>query len=174
MGEACALKRFAKVYTANWEKLVRRGRRRGLRDTSDAKQDGIISMPYAQQLVRRTIQYIPKRHADRTSTFLRRQTRRGDRELPLLDTMEGIWGVSDPGFVALELRDEVEALLSRLSPSDRELFILYYLEERSIEEIAEILGVSPEAIKSRLFRARESARRVLRELRGIPNCLGTE
>lgn len=174
MGEACALKRFAKVYTANWEKLVRRGRRRGLRDAEDAVQDAFLSVPYATHLTRMAIQYIPKRHADRTSTFLRRQTRRGDRELPLLETIWDIWGAPDPDIEGIGLKDEVAELLSRLSPSAASVLTEFYLEEQSIEEVAEIMGVSPEAIKSRLFRARESARRVLRELRGIPKSQGTE
>ena len=94
IGSARCLKRCAKAYTANWEKLVRRGRRRGLRDAEDAVQDVALSVLRAKQLTKRVIRYIPKRHVDRTSTFLGRQSRRGDRELPLLDTMAENWGAT--------------------------------------------------------------------------------
>lgn len=63
---------------------------------------------------------------------------------------------SDPAKDLLQREDM--ALLRRelafLSADHRELLIAYYIEERTVREIAERLHLSTEAVKSRLFRAR--------------------
>lgn len=57
----------------------------------------------------------------------------------------------------LERSEELAALeeaLGRLEPEDRAALVLRELEERSYEEIAEILGVPLGTVKSRIHRAR--------------------
>ncbi|GBD08712.1 ECF RNA polymerase sigma factor SigW [Candidatus Thermoflexus japonica] len=57
----------------------------------------------------------------------------------------------------VERRDQEEQIqqaLLRLSHEDRMVLVLYYWHERSCEEIASILGVSREAVRVRLHRAR--------------------
>jgi RNA polymerase sigma-70 factor (ECF subfamily) len=49
--------------------------------------------------------------------------------------------------------------LSSLPPAQREAIVLFELQERSVEEIAEIQRSSLSAVKSRLSRARERLRR---------------
>ena len=53
-------------------------------------------------------------------------------------------------------RDIVQKLLEKLPESERTVMVLYYLGEMSCEEIGRFLGVSPNTVKSRLRRARES------------------
>ena len=56
---------------------------------------------------------------------------------------------------------EVEQALAELKPAERNLLILFYLEELSLKEIAEILKSTPNSVKSRLSLARKSARKIL-------------
>jgi RNA polymerase sigma factor (sigma-70 family) len=60
----------------------------------------------------------------------------------------------DSGLEMLAVVDEVEAGLGRLHPADREAVVLHYLEELPVAEVAEVCGVPPGTIKSRLHRAR--------------------
>ncbi len=60
----------------------------------------------------------------------------------------------DRGIEMLIAVDSVEMGLGRLHPSDREAVVLHYLEELPVAEVAEICGVPPGTIKSRLHRAR--------------------
>ncbi len=51
-------------------------------------------------------------------------------------------------------RAVVQKLLSKLSESDRTVVTLYYIAEMTCEEIAKVLGVAPNTVRSRLYRAR--------------------
>ena len=55
---------------------------------------------------------------------------------------------------------EVEQALSKLKPNDRNLLVLFYLEELSLKEISEILKSTPGSIKARLSLARKAARKI--------------
>ncbi|CAN5308592.1 sigma-70 family RNA polymerase sigma factor [soil metagenome] len=65
---------------------------------------------------------------------------------------------SDGGVDAVDLIDSLQAGLARLHPADREVVVLFYLEERSINEVAEISNIPPGTVKSRLHRARRVIR----------------
>jgi RNA polymerase sigma-70 factor (ECF subfamily) len=54
----------------------------------------------------------------------------------------------------IRLRRALDAALARLSPPIRETFVLRHLEQWSIEEIAELLGLTESAVKMRLHRGR--------------------
>ncbi len=53
-----------------------------------------------------------------------------------------------------ERQSQVQALLTTLPPTDRLLVTLFYWEELSYDEIAQVAGLTVSAVKSRLFRAR--------------------
>ena len=86
---------------------------------------------------------------------LREQYRRPPAEL-LIDVES-----DDDAMQSLDVSDSVEKGLSHLHPTDREALVLYYFEQRSVKEVAEICGVPPGTIKSRLHRARTSIRKAL-------------
>ncbi|MGR9050667.1 sigma-70 family RNA polymerase sigma factor [Halobacillus faecis] len=50
----------------------------------------------------------------------------------------------------------------KLSVKLREVIIFYYYEELSVEEVAELLGVNVNTVKTRLHRARSSLKRMLK------------
>jgi RNA polymerase sigma-70 factor, ECF subfamily len=54
-----------------------------------------------------------------------------------------------------EVRDLTEKLLARAPAEDRTILVLKELEDRSVEEIAEILKLRPNTVKVRLHRARK-------------------
>jgi len=45
--------------------------------------------------------------------------------------------------------------LKELSPAHREVIDLVYYHERSIAEVAEIIGIPPNTVKTRMFHARK-------------------
>ncbi len=57
-------------------------------------------------------------------------------------------------------RDLAEKLLSKLETPDRLALTLFYGEDLSVEEVAELVGWSPSNVKTRLFRARNFLRNV--------------
>jgi RNA polymerase sigma-70 factor (ECF subfamily) len=53
--------------------------------------------------------------------------------------------------------------LAQLSAELRETFLLYYVQELSVSEVAAVLSLSPGTVKSRLFTARQRLRELLQE-----------
>jgi len=58
----------------------------------------------------------------------------------------------------------VQEMLARLPPDHRAAVVLRYWYDLSYQEIAQMAGISEEAVKSRLFRAREQLARLWREM----------
>jgi len=53
--------------------------------------------------------------------------------------------------------------LGQLSPELRDTFLLYYVQELSVPEVALVLNLPPGTVKSRLFTARQRLRELLQE-----------
>jgi RNA polymerase sigma-70 factor (ECF subfamily) len=90
--------------------------------------------------------------------------RRGNGELLLAALAADDRYPADPTEAALsrtELADAVEALGPAGSPH-RETWRLIYVEERSVAEVAELMGVPAGTVKSRAHRVRRLMRAVLR------------
>jgi RNA polymerase sigma-70 factor (ECF subfamily) len=60
-----------------------------------------------------------------------------------------------------EMGKRLQAAMQKLSPQDRELLTLYYLQDYDYEEIQAITGLSYTVLKTRLARARQRLRRQL-------------
>ena len=60
-----------------------------------------------------------------------------------------------------DLKHQVQSVINRLKPSDANIITLYYLHEQSVQEIAEITGLSVTNVKTKLFRLREQLRQEL-------------
>lgn len=60
-----------------------------------------------------------------------------------------------------DLSEQLQEAIKRLKPEDAALISLFYLHEKSVKEIADIMGLSPSNIKTKLHRLRESLKEAL-------------
>jgi len=56
---------------------------------------------------------------------------------------------------------DVMVALSRLSPRQRAVLVLFYLEDRTTKQIAQTLAMSPATVSVHLHRARRELRTIL-------------
>lgn len=77
---------------------------------------------------------------------------------------------SDPQHLVLEELEKaaLRRAVDSLPPTLREVTVLYYYEDLSVETIATILNIGEENVKSRLFRGRQKLREILRPERNPP------
>lgn len=64
-------------------------------------------------------------------------------------------------------REAVREALSRLPAEFRAVVILKYVEDRSYEEIAEMLNINVNTVRTRLFRAREKIKKIILDNREL-------
>jgi RNA polymerase sigma-70 factor (ECF subfamily) len=74
-----------------------------------------------------------------------------------------VTGSLSPGsrLMQAEMLARVREALAQLAPADREVLVLRHLEQLSVEEIAQVLGITKVAVTTRHFRALERLREVL-------------
>jgi len=91
--------------------------------------------------------------------------RRGEEELDE-DEAAAIADHTDDPEVALAKKDKGAALrqcLTRLSAEHREIVDLVYYHEKSVEEVASIVGIPEATVKTRMFYARKKLSELLKE-----------
>ena len=104
--------------------------------------------------------------------LMKLRKRRSDKTVPLdepIDTGEdemvreiAVWDENpEDSYSREELGEILDQAIQSLKPAYRTVFILRDIEELSIEETAEALGLSVSAVKSRLLRARLQLREKL-------------
>lgn len=89
------------------------------------------------------------------------RTRGGGARRDTIDVEEAGLASPDRADAAVErgeLATRLQQGLERLTPEQREAFVLKYVDERSYEEMAQLLGVGADALKMRVHRAREALR----------------
>ena len=80
---------------------------------------------------------------------------------------EAAAAIEDPGDdpeVAVQKKDKSEVLrkaIAQLSPEHREIIDLVYYHEKSVEEVAEIVGIPENTVKTRMFYARKKLAELL-------------
>ncbi len=83
------------------------------------------------------------------------------------DTVANTEAVSDPGlnpaelYMKSETNNDVRRILSKLPPRVGEIIRLYYMEEMSVGEIAERLGITQGTVKGQLYDGRHKLRKEL-------------
>lgn len=75
-------------------------------------------------------------------------------EIPAADETES-------GLIDSDRKEMVQRALEKLPPNQRVPLVLYHFENKRYEEIAELLNVSLGKVKTDIFRARESLRKIL-------------
>lgn len=100
----------------------------------------------------------------------RRRSKFAPTEEVPLDGHSPALGVADPSppldeaLVRKEVEQAVETAIRSLKPAFREVLLLRDVEGLSAAEVAEVLGLRVEAVKSRLHRARAALREALQPL----------
>ncbi len=85
----------------------------------------------------------------------RRATLVSLEDSPLIYTLESETARPEDHLLAQERSQEIQGLLDQLEPDYRTPLVLRYWHEYSYQEIADMMGISLAAVKSRLFRARQ-------------------
>jgi len=99
---------------------------------------------------------VVRRSIDRAAVLKRRRAREvGFEEAG--DRAEAVEPVTPRPVGETSLR--LDRLLERLSPVQRAAVALFYYEDRSVEEIARVLGMPENTVKTHLSRARAALRR---------------
>ncbi len=91
--------------------------------------------------------------------------RRGEEELDA-ETAGAIEDHADDPEVALAKKDKGAVLrqcLTKLSAEHREIVDLVYYHEKSVEEVAGIVGIPEATVKTRMFYARKKLSELLKE-----------
>ncbi len=65
-------------------------------------------------------------------------------------------------MIEKEISEEVEKMLGCLKPSDRELFLKLYVEEKTMDQVSQETGLRKEVIYNRLSRGKHKIRRQYR------------
>ncbi len=81
------------------------------------------------------------------------------------DTAGAIEDTSDDPEVSVQKKDKSVALrkcLEALSPEHREVIDLVYYHEKSVEEVAQIVGIPEATVKTRMFYARRKLSELLK------------
>ncbi|MFN8572107.1 MAG: sigma-70 family RNA polymerase sigma factor [Gemmatimonadaceae bacterium] len=92
-----------------------------------------------------------------TLNALRKQRREDIRRVPFEDTMPAM----EPAAGDPDLRESLTRAIDELSEAQRTVFVLHALEGYTHVEIGELLGISQNTSKGRLFDARAALRRKL-------------
>ncbi|GLW59109.1 SigE family RNA polymerase sigma factor [Kitasatospora phosalacinea] len=92
-------------------------------------------------------------------TYLSQKRLRKSSEVVTAELPERASASGDGG----ELRLVMVAALKQLPPRNRAVVVLRYLEDHSIEAVADMLGMSPGAVKSLNFRSLAKLREILGE-----------
>jgi RNA polymerase sigma-70 factor, ECF subfamily len=108
--------------------------------------------------------------SNRALDVLRARKRRPADSLDAaLDDEESNWAPEDPGETPVEFAERgdlaahLEAALGRLSHDQRVVVILSDVQGHSYDDIADMLGVAPGTVKSRIHRGRARLRDILNE-----------
>jgi RNA polymerase sigma-70 factor, ECF subfamily len=94
--------------------------------------------------------------------------RHGEESDPEEKTVQVAAQDADPERMLLsrEISAAQEMAMQRLTSTEKSAFVLRHFEDRSMNEIAEVLGIAPNTAKQTVFRAVQKLRRELAPLRG--------
>lgn len=91
-----------------------------------------------------------------TKNLYRDHVRLANRYVPLDEQMADHATAVDVRVERASALRQVRGRLRRVARGDRRALLLYVIREMSYAEIAEVLGISVGAVKTRIFRAREA------------------
>lgn len=119
----------------------------------------------AKWLTRIAVHACLDRLRSRRWLFWQRRLRQED-EQAILDTTPSSGPDPEDAMFAKQVAQRLARALDKLSLKQRSVFVLKHYEDRSLEEIAEMLAVDVGTVKAHMFRAVRKLRRELRDLYG--------
>jgi RNA polymerase sigma-70 factor (sigma-E family) len=114
----------------------------------DLAQETLIRVGLAWSRVRQDGNPVGYAHRTMLNLFLNRRRRRGD--IPVATVPET--GREDVGFAAVDAASDVRQLLADLPPKQRAAIALRYVHDMPDDEIGELLGCSPQTVRSQVSR----------------------
>ncbi len=85
---------------------------------------------------------------------VRRRRQETELDEKLAETVADQYGTPEQILLETDRSVQLRACLSQLSPDHREIIDLVYYHDKTIEEVAEIVGVPKNTVKTRMFYAR--------------------
>jgi RNA polymerase sigma-70 factor (ECF subfamily) len=119
----------------------------------------------AKWLTRVAVNTCLDRLRSRRWRFWRQRIDPGDEQI-VLAMAPDVGPSAEDRLLAAEIARRLAAALAGLSGRQRSVFVLRHFEDRSLEEIAEILGLEVGTVKSHISRALVKLRDELRDLYG--------
>lgn len=108
------------------------------------------------------------RIAVRTALDHLRKQKRLRQEVPFSSlgdsVLDWLHGARDAAIGAREAREILDLAMAKLSPEDRVVITFLEIEERSVEEIRRLTGMSGVAVRVRAHRARAKLRKILEKM----------
>lgn len=112
-------------------------------------------LPWLRQIVR-----------NQAHLWLREHSKETGDDLALAAALD-MGPSADERLIRDEQQQLIQAVLDELPESDREVILLYYREGSSARSVAQLLGISEDAVKQRLSRARQRIREEMWERFGV-------
>jgi len=92
---------------------------------------------------------------------VRRRRQEIELDDKVAETVADQYSTPEPILLETDRRAQLRACLSQLSPDHREIIDLVYYHDKTIEEVAEIVGVPKNTVKTRMFYARRRLAQLL-------------
>jgi RNA polymerase sigma-70 factor, ECF subfamily len=136
-------------------------------DVEDVAQEVFLRLYYSLEQLRSPEVFEPwlyRLTVNAALDYLRKRRRRPESRMADLSEQQMVTADAVAGTKANEdqkeksrLREFVDSILSRISPEDRTLLMLKEVEGLSLKELEKVYDVNENALKVRLFRARQRA-----------------
>ncbi len=179
-GDRLALER---VLSSFMDQIYRFGVRmcRNPQDAEDITQDTLLAATRSFENFRAASSVRTWLYAIARRACLRKRRRKKDEPARLLSLGEEVSPaelkdeanrMADEAVAEGEVASLVQAALARLRASEREVLLLRDMEGLSAPEVAQVLGIKLDAVKSRLHRARLNMRAALVDLQGAVKPFG--
>lgn len=90
-----------------------------------------------------------------TALMFKRKNRIQAEDIEISQSAQYVAADTDKALKISEQREYIQKAFNHLSPDDVTMITLFYLKEQSLEEIAQVVGISAETVKVKLCRARK-------------------